>query len=448
MTHTTLPDTVFSRRLLSADWERTLTVLGAVMIILLTTHSFQFLFADTVTEGMSDRATARSNPLYLAWFAVQLGTFLLLFVYTILARGMGGDLLVGLAVFLFVALSSIWSVNAKTTLMHAAVLFYLIAAAYVCAVHLRPSEFIRVYFWVSVIILVSSLVLRVAMPDLTGQLRYGGGWFGERQFHGVMSSKNLAGFIFASTFVIAWNGSLAGIGLIWRILFGALALVAVALTDSATAVLVIVILTPVSIVLRLAGRYQQILTFFTLSGLLAAILAIPFVSFGASLGVLGRDATFTGRTQLWRLGLENIAERPVFGHGYLGFFDAGAFSPAWKFWESFVYFLTDTFHNTSVDVMISLGLVGLLILCALCLTAAGIVFNRTLGEDERLITALLVAVFLIGGTMEFTILHHNYVATVVVFFAAFSALRKRSDVFAPQAPTQKPPAETGRRLLI
>jgi len=429
----------------STGWERMLVVLGGVLLIILTTHSFQFLFADEVTDGLSNRATARDNPLYLMVFGAQFGLFLLLLIYTTLSRGISWGPLAGLAICLFVALSSLWSVNARTTLMHAVVFSYLVVAAYVLSVHLRPRDFVRLYFWVSVFILVSSFVLLAVAPDMTGELRYGGGWLIDRQFNGVMSSKNLAGFVFASAYVIALQGRLIGISMLVRLPVMLLSLVAIVLTNSATAVLVVALLTPASIILTAAGVYRRVLTMALVLVAFAAILAMPFASFGAALGILGRDATFTGRTHLWQLAMENIADRPVLGFGYFGFFDAGAFSPAWQFWDQFVYFLTDTFHNSAMDLTVSLGLVGLGIMIVVTVTAATIPFNRTTDEEGKLLLALLLTVFLIGGTMENTIMHHNYVATLILFYTAFAALRRYAPsvmVVRPIAPTPPPTAAT------
>ncbi|WP_201240831.1 O-antigen ligase family protein [Rhodobium orientis] len=428
----------------SHAWERTLAAVLAVLLIIFATQSFQFLFADKVNEGMTTRDSAASNPVYLAIFAAQYGIALLLLLYSALHRGLGWQFLAGMVIPGVAALSALWSVGTKMTVTNTVVLTYLVIASYVLSVHFRPAEVLRIYFRVTVFCLVASLVLYVVAPDQVLQARYGGGWVDGWEFRGVMSSKNFAGFVFASTFLLALNGKLIGIGAFWRYSVGLMALGALVLTSSATAVLVVVLLTPASVLLRLSGPYRALLAFAMVVLFFCAIMALPVIGSGAAIDVLGRDATFTGRTDLWRLAFENIAERPVLGFGYTGFFDADPFSPAWQFWQHFRYFLTATFHNAAIEALVSLGLVGLVLLAALCLIAGAVIFNRTVEEGPRLVLVILLSVFLIGGTMEFTILHHNYIGTVVAFYAAFVALTRYGpdqDTLPPswQPVRQRPP---------
>ncbi|MCW2309954.1 O-antigen ligase family protein [Rhodobium gokarnense] len=422
----------------SQAWERTLAAILAVLLIIFATQSFQFLFADKVQEGMTTRDSAASNPVYLAIFAAQYGIALLLLLYSALSRGLGWQFLAGMIIPGVAALSALWSVGTKMTVTNTVVLTYLVIASYVLSVHFRPAEVLRIYFRVTAFCLFASLVLYVAAPDQVLQPRYGGGWVDGWEFRGVMASKNFAGFVFASTFLLAFNGKLIGIGAFWRYSVGLMALGALVLTSSATAVLIVVLLAPASVLLRLSGPYRALLAFAMVILFFFAIMALPVIGSGAAIDVLGRDATFTGRTDLWRLAFENIAERPVLGFGYTGFFDADPFSPAWQFWEHFRYFLTATFHNAAIEALVSLGLVGLALLAGLCLIAGAAIFNRTVDEGSRLVLVILLSVFLIGGTMEFTILHHNYIGTVVAFYAAFVALTRYGPAQETLPPSWQP----------
>lgn len=423
----------------SSGWERFIAAIGATMVIITTTQTFQFVFADAGGDA-AGHESARGNPIYLALFATQFGLFLLLFVHTLLRRGIGRDIVIGTLLCLFVTTSAYWSVSMTTTLIHATAFCYLVIAAYVLSVHFPPAAFIRIYYRVTAVILVLSFVLLIVAPELASKARFDGAGIGGVEFHGVMASKNLAGFVFISAFVIALNGASVGIGIVSRLVVGCLALAAAALSNSATTLLIMMTLTGLTAVNGLTKQHRHLVTFTALLVFLIVASVLPFASVGVSFDLLGRDSTFTGRTALWRLALENMTDRPLLGFGYSGFFDQGAFSPVWQFWDNFKFFRADTFHNSAMDVAVSLGIAGLVVLFIVCLTAASVVFQTRVSSGARTTLALLVAVFILGGAMEFTVFHHLYVATLIVLYSAFTALRRESR----QAPGIDPHLPIGR----
>jgi O-antigen ligase len=79
------------------------------------------------------------------------------------------------------------------------------------------------------------------------------------------------------------------------------------------------------------------------------------------------DASFTGRTDLWAFAIENIREKPVFGHGYGAFWrtdatanrDRLAVEPGEQ--DGWAAELGTDSHNGYLEVALSIGLPGLLI---------------------------------------------------------------------------------------
>jgi O-antigen ligase len=73
--------------------------------------------------------------------------------------------------------------------------------------------------------------------------------------------------------------------------------------------------------------------------------------------LLGRDASVTGRTPLWHEVLRVIAERPLFGHGYAGFWNDQSRE------VQYLWLLTGwqppDSHNGYLDVWIQIGVAGL-----------------------------------------------------------------------------------------
>lgn len=75
---------------------------------------------------------------------------------------------------------------------------------------------------------------------------------------------------------------------------------------------------------------------------------------------LGKDSTLTGRTDLWNTGLNVAWNRPLFGHGYSGFWVHGQ-PLAEQIWMKFFIAARSGFHfhSTYVQTFVDLGIAGL-----------------------------------------------------------------------------------------
>jgi len=92
-----------------------------------------------------------------------------------------------------------------------------------------------------------------------------------------------------------------------------------------------------------------------LSATLAYGIAVPYLSssaFSGFLGMLGRDATFTGRTEIWNALLPVASQQPLFGLGF------------GSFWTPFarVHYVISEAHNGYLDMVLDLGYWGLILL--------------------------------------------------------------------------------------
>ncbi|MBN1577314.1 MAG: O-antigen ligase family protein [Chitinispirillaceae bacterium] len=81
---------------------------------------------------------------------------------------------------------------------------------------------------------------------------------------------------------------------------------------------------------------------------------------------LGRDETFTGRTEIWAQVLSKV-ENPLFGTGYNSFWLGQRLKSLWG--ETNWAFDLNTSHNGYIETYINIGLVGLVLLCILLLGA-------------------------------------------------------------------------------
>ncbi len=129
-------------------------------------------------------------------------------------------------------------------------------------------------------------------------------------------------------------------------------------TNSATALVILLTMLavlPLYAVLR--RRRTLAIPIFVLAVIVGAGIAIWLLSNAESvLDVLGRDVTFTGRTELWEASVHMIQQRALLGYGYGGF---------WLGWEgksAYVWLLTQIetphAHNGFLDLWLDLGLLG------------------------------------------------------------------------------------------
>jgi O-antigen ligase len=114
--------------------------------------------------------------------------------------------------------------------------------------------------------------------------------------------------------------------------------------------------------------------------------------FGVSAAVvsdLGRDMTFTGRTDVWRELLQ-VHTDPVFGTGFMSFWDDAQYRSRLPEWVAF------SAHNGYLEIYLAGGAIGVGLLAVLIL-AAGLRINRALaGSDHYAVVrfAIFVAMLL------------------------------------------------------
>ena len=110
----------------------------------------------------------------------------------------------------------------------------------------------------------------------------------------------------------------------------------------------------------------------------------------AFLETSGKDSTLTGRTDLWRVGNTLIAERPLFGVGYRGFWVSGN-GPAEQLWAMFgePSGAGFSFHNTYITNAVELGYVGLAIEVAIIYGAAALLLILAFVRPTHVVAVLL-----------------------------------------------------------
>jgi O-antigen ligase len=159
-----------------------------------------------------------------------------------------------------------------------------------------------------------------------------------------------------------------------------------------------------------AGRILAILGCLPLLGVVVMAVMDPDTLFG----VLGKDATLTGRTDLWPYVQDYIQERPWFGWGYRSFWQQQ--NPlAVDLWKKLGWIIPEA-HNGRLDILLDVGYVGCAAFAYVFL-ASGItgVQNLKAGNSAIGIVAIMSFVgFLFYGVSEQILLNPD--ARAIMFY--------------------------------
>lgn len=124
----------------------------------------------------------------------------------------------------------------------------------------------------------------------------------------------------------------------------------------------------------------------TWAGVAGFVMLVLFIVFASDVffGILGKDATLTGRTQIWTAAFRQIEQRPWTGYGYAAVWsDKSGWGPlAWIVHDA--KFTPQHAHNSWIEQLMGMGVIGL--------TAWGFFYLQTM-------TLALIAVYRERGAM-------------------------------------------------
>jgi len=142
-------------------------------------------------------------------------------------------------------------------------------------------------------------------------------------------------------------------------------------------------------------------------------------------GTVGRDATLTGRTEIWELTWNAALQRPLLGHGYLSFWQdyigENGMLARLGMWE------VAEAHNGFIEVLLSAGFVGLTLVVVVLLyllvrSFTGMILSPRNGSAEAAL--LLVLNIVLENFTESVYLAPNYAATTMIAVACILAHRR------------------------
>lgn len=287
-----------------------------------------------------------------------------------------------------------------------------------------------------------SLVVAVGLPGYgLDEGAHAGAWRGV--FH---QKNNLGQAMVMSTvaFVLLWR-------IVerrrWAALLGAVLSAGLVLLSTSGTALVILLcfaaLLPLFRVLR--WHHTVVLPLLILIVLVAGLSGLWVVSnVEMVLNLLGKDATLTGRTELWTAVIHQIQQRPVLGYGYSAFWLGwtGASAAVWSMirWE------TPHAHNGFLDLGLDLGLLGIALFVTGYVMAAvrAMAAIRGTRSTEALWPPALLSFMLLYNFTETAILQQNSIYWVLFVATVFSIAPdprpSEANVLAEDAARGAPPS--------
>lgn len=355
--------------------------------------------------------------------------------------------LVAAALVVWLALGSLWSADASTTLRESLLIgVALVAGAGAAAV--AGERLLIVSAWVGVHLGLgwSAILIALVRPGTQFHGQWTGVYFNPNSLalvaaFGILLSVVLLGMLLTGRIPLAgrWRGVAvvavaASIVVDLRLSAGTGALTPLFGLGVALAVGAAAIGARRFVARDAAGRVAA----FSGVGLLA-VGTVAWFTRGSWLSLFDRTSELTGRTTMWEVALDWFGDRPILGHGYLGAWYDPEFTA--EMLDARGEVLGST-HNTFVELLLGAGLVGFALavaLYALLWQAAG---TRALGGRWTMsVWPLTVLVYVIVEQLGETLFVGAHL--VVVATGALMVVSTAEQALPPPQPADSVTAAVG-----
>lgn len=327
-----------------------------------------------------------------------------------------------LAVTMMTLVSVVWSIDPDTTLRRSFALIMTTLFGLWLASRWNWRELILLIASTFGVLAVLSVVMALAVPSLgIDHDVHAGAW------KGLWWEKNTLGA------VMGWGAISAYAAIQFdpkrRFIWMGLAVLCTALillSTSKTALLAWLLGTGGAIGIALCRKgfgFATLMLFLALTGgaLFALILAIAPLEF---LELLGRDATLTGRTDIWMILSRQIAEDPWLGYGYKAF---------WSVEDGPVYWVragtswpVPTAHNGWIEVALAIGIPGMLMMAVVFLGAAVRAIGRLFRGTEAYWALPYIALIAVVSVSESNLMQQNSMGWVLFVATAAKLANRRA----------------------
>lgn len=340
-----------------------------------------------------------------------------------------------------VAASVLWSVAPADTARRTLSIVFTTLGGLVLAARWRWARLSELLGGCFALLAVISLITALVLPRI-GIMHdlFPGAW------RGTWPEKNALGGNLALGFVV-----LAAAGVLnprrarlwWG--FAALAFFLVLMSTSKTSLVSLMVGFAALIFVVLAQRgpaLGAVMVWLAVVGLMAAGGVMLFAA-DAVFGVLGKDATLTGRTRIWDAAMRQIAERPWTGYGYGAIWDEkGPWGPlAWIVKDA--DFKPQHAHNAWIEQWLGTGIFGLAAFAAFYAQAVLVAALSLFRERGAVLAIPVIAVYsLMSLTESVAVTIHDFRWVLFVVVAVKLAWPDAAADEAAYRPTVRAPSAT------
>lgn len=337
--------------------------------------------------------------------------------------------------------SAMWSIDAELSFRRGIAVFATTLLGVYLAARFDWIGALRLLACVWFCLMAASFIAGIVAPGFShaGEIHPGawiGGW-SEKNALGGHAAR--ASFLFA---FLAWRD--AGPRRWW--LGGlALSLVLVVLSKSATALLGAGLGLGVLAVAwwMLKGRRWSLALVWGGASVGGLLVLIYLTAPAFLLGLLGKDETLTGRTDIWVELLRAIEQKPALGYGYLAFWGLDSEPRYWL--QRAVDWNAPSGHNGWLDLAISLGFIGVAIFLIDMLVSLWRAGRLSLASPTGVFALGFLAQFLLFSMSESILLAQNSILWVTYVFVS-AKLGQQASPAQSITPLSAAPSVGGARI--
>lgn len=334
-----------------------------------------------------------------------------------------------LLLLIVVGLSPLWSVLPDQTFRYSIYAMGTTAFGLYVATRYTLKEQVTIFSWTYALIILFSIIFIVALPHygIMGAIHAGA-------IRGIYTHKNQFGLVMVPGAVIFFLRALSGKGTSWlHWLFFVTSIALIVLSRSTTSLGNLLIMLTLCLVYRtFRWRYEVLISVILAATIIGVAGLLWFVNYGESdllFVAIGKDATLTGRTEIWHYVWEQIQLRPWLGYGLAAFWN-GLDGPS-AYIELALTISVVYAHNGFLDLWLSIGFIGLSVFAIGFLSAVknSLSLIRQTFTPEEFWPLLYLTYILLSNIAEGSIPTLDNFFWAVYAMTAFSVLAAKNDSY-------------------